>query len=71
MSREPNIPKVIELLQFNKTDFKTIYFFYKTYVQDLAANEAESIYKILVKEGGHVYVCGDVTMAEHVYQTLR
>ncbi|XP_037052326.1 nitric oxide synthase isoform X2 [Bradysia coprophila] len=43
----------------------------KTYVQDLAANEADSIYRILIKEGGHVYVCGDVTMAEHVYQTLR
>lgn len=47
------------------------FFFLKTYVQDLAATEADSIYNILVKQEGHVYVCGDVTMAEHVYLTLR
>lgn len=29
------------------------------------------MYKLLVEEKAHVYVCGDVTMAEHVYQTLR
>uniref|UniRef100_A0A1B0CIF3 nitric-oxide synthase (NADPH) n=1 Tax=Lutzomyia longipalpis TaxID=7200 RepID=A0A1B0CIF3_LUTLO len=43
----------------------------KTYVQDIALKEADSIYQLLVVEQGHVYVCGDVTMAEHVYQTLR
>jgi nitric-oxide synthase len=43
----------------------------KTYVQDLALNEAAEIYRILVLEKGHFYVCGDCTMAEHVYQTLR
>ncbi|GAB0095507.1 Nitric oxide synthase [Sergentomyia squamirostris] len=43
----------------------------KTYVQDIALKEADSIYQLLVVEHGHVYVCGDVTMAEHVYQTLR
>lgn len=29
------------------------------------------MYKILVVEKGHFYVCGDCTMAEHVYQTLK
>lgn len=26
---------------------------------------------MLVYEGGHFYVCGDCTMAEDVYQTLK
>lgn len=33
--------------------------------------EAEAIYKLIVEEQGHIYVCGDVTMAEHVYITIR
>ena len=43
----------------------------KTYVQDLALKEADSIFELIVNENGHVFVCGDVTMAEHVNQTLR
>ncbi|CAH1134822.1 unnamed protein product [Ceutorhynchus assimilis] len=43
----------------------------KTYVQDLALTEAAEIYKLLVIQEGHFYVCGDCTMAEHVYQTLK
>lgn len=43
----------------------------KTYVQNLALEEAAEIYKFLVLEKGHFYVCGDCTMAEHVYQTLK
>uniref|UniRef100_A0A4Y0BMI3 Nitric oxide synthase n=1 Tax=Anopheles funestus TaxID=62324 RepID=A0A4Y0BMI3_ANOFN len=43
----------------------------KTYVQDLALKEAESISELILQEKAHIYVCGDVTMAEHVYQTLR
>lgn len=34
-------------------------------------SESSSVYRKLVVEGGHFYVCGDCTMAEHVYQTLR
>lgn len=44
---------------------------FQTYVQDIAAQEAESIYHILARQEGHVYVCGDVTMAENVYTTIR
>uniref|UniRef100_A0A1A9WAM1 nitric-oxide synthase (NADPH) n=1 Tax=Glossina brevipalpis TaxID=37001 RepID=A0A1A9WAM1_9MUSC len=33
--------------------------------------EFDSLYNLIVEERGHVYVCGDVTMAEHVYQTIR
>ncbi|XP_071050182.1 nitric oxide synthase, salivary gland isoform X2 [Onthophagus taurus] len=43
----------------------------KTYVQNLAMQEGSELYKLLVLERGHFYVCGDCTMAEHVYQTLR
>ncbi|KAI5719913.1 hypothetical protein M8J76_016573 [Diaphorina citri] len=43
----------------------------KTYVQDLMKKEASMLYRELIKEGGHFYVCGDCTMAEHVYQTLK
>ncbi|XP_003698873.1 nitric oxide synthase, salivary gland [Apis florea] len=45
--------------------------FKKTYVQDLIQAEASQIYDMLVYEGGHFYVCGDCTMAEDVYQTLK
>ncbi|KAH8376618.1 hypothetical protein KR093_000413 [Drosophila rubida] len=43
----------------------------KTYVQDLIEQEFDSLYNLIVLQRGHVYVCGDVTMAEHVYQTIR
>ncbi|KAF5278426.1 hypothetical protein FQA39_LY05915 [Lamprigera yunnana] len=43
----------------------------KTYVQNLALKESSEVYKLIVLEQGHFYVCGDCTMAEHVYQTLR
>ncbi|KAG8222258.1 hypothetical protein J437_LFUL001456 [Ladona fulva] len=43
----------------------------KTYVQDMIQREASAVYRQLVDEGGHFYVCGDCTMAEHVYQTLK
>lgn len=43
----------------------------KTYVQDLLLDAAEDVYQMIVKEQGFVFVCGDVTMAENVYETLR
>lgn len=33
--------------------------------------QSEDIYRILVHDKGHFYVCGDCTMAEDVYQTLK
>ncbi|XP_012063514.1 PREDICTED: nitric oxide synthase-like [Atta cephalotes] len=44
---------------------------FETYVQDLIQSEAPQIYKMVVYERGHFYVCGDCTMAEDVYQTLK
>lgn len=43
----------------------------KTYVQDLLLEAAKDVYRMMVEEQGFVYVCGDVTMAENVYETLR
>nr|CAI5859008.1 unnamed protein product [Callosobruchus analis] len=43
----------------------------KTYVQDLASKEGAEIYRLIVMEKGHFYVCGDCTMADNVYQTLK
>ncbi|XP_046390490.1 nitric oxide synthase-like protein isoform X2 [Ischnura elegans] len=43
----------------------------KTYVQEMIHRESSAVYRQLVDEGGHFYVCGDCTMAEHVYQTLK
>ncbi|XP_059483538.1 nitric oxide synthase-like protein isoform X3 [Neocloeon triangulifer] len=43
----------------------------KTYVQDLIRTESAAIYKQIVVQKGHFYVCGDCTMAEHVYRTLK
>lgn len=40
-------------------------------MQDLALKESDSIFDLIWNEKAHIYVCGDVTMAEHVYQTLR
>lgn len=43
----------------------------QTYVQDLVAENGDEVYNHIVREEGHVYVCGDVTMAEDVLQTLK
>lgn len=43
----------------------------QTYVQDLIEKEANSLYQLIMNEDAHIYICGDVTMAEHVYQTIR
>lgn len=43
----------------------------KTYVQDLLLDATQDIYEMIVQQQGFVYVCGDVTMAENVYETLR
>jgi len=43
----------------------------KTYVQDLMRKDAETIYRQMILENGHLYVCGDCKMAEDVCQTLK
>lgn len=54
--------------------FKYIYNyinFFQTYVQDWIQKESLQIFNALVYNNGHFYVCGDCTMAEDVFQTLK
>lgn len=42
------------------------------YVQDVLREQlSETVYKCLREEGGHIYVCGDVTMAGDVLKTVQ
>lgn len=44
----------------------------QTYVQDvLRAQLAAEVHQVLCQRGGHMYVCGDVTMATEVLQTVQ
>ncbi|GIY63295.1 nitric oxide synthase, salivary gland [Caerostris darwini] len=43
----------------------------KRYVQHILREISDKVYKEVVQERGHFYVCGDVSMAEDVNQTLR
>lgn len=46
-------------------------FLLQKYVQDLLEDQGDHISRMLVKEGGHFYVCGDCKMAEEVQHTLK
>ena len=45
--------------------------YFQTYVQNILSQNASDVYRIIVKEGGHFYVCGDVKMASDVTTTLE
>uniref|UniRef100_A0A8B9JGX1 Nitric oxide synthase n=1 Tax=Astyanax mexicanus TaxID=7994 RepID=A0A8B9JGX1_ASTMX len=63
----------------NKEVFKELYTAYsrepgrpKKYVQDVLREQlSETVYRCLREEGGHIYVCGDVTMAGDVLKTVQ
>ncbi|KAI4820969.1 hypothetical protein KUCAC02_028924 [Chaenocephalus aceratus] len=63
----------------NKQAFKELYTAYsrepgkpKKYVQDVLREQlSETVYQCLREEGGHIYVCGDVTMAGDVLKTIQ
>lgn len=42
----------------------------KMYVQHKLLEDADAIYKLIMHDGAHVYVCGDVAMASGVYKAL-
>ena len=50
--------------------FYKMYICNQTYVQDLLKTKSADVYKKLIKEKGHLYVCGDVTMAADVIETV-
>lgn len=42
------------------------------YVQDVLQEQlAETVYRALKEQGGHIYVCGDVTMAADVLKAIQ
>ncbi|XP_063410256.1 nitric oxide synthase, inducible-like [Mytilus trossulus] len=43
----------------------------KTYVQDLIQRNATDVFRLVVKENGHFYICGSIQMASDVKQMLR
>ncbi|XP_064460172.1 nitric oxide synthase-like protein isoform X2 [Ornithodoros turicata] len=43
----------------------------KFYVQDRLNERAQELHKLLMKDGGHLYVCGDVIMADGVNKAVR
>ncbi|XP_052024511.1 nitric oxide synthase, brain [Apodemus sylvaticus] len=63
----------------NKGVFRELYTAYsrepdrpKKYVQDVLQEQlAESVYRALKEQGGHIYVCGDVTMAADVLKAIQ
>nr|XP_056715766.1 nitric oxide synthase, brain [Euleptes europaea] len=78
-SKIDHIYKEETLLAQNKGVFKELYTAYsrepdipKKYVQDILQEQlAEYVYIALKEEGGHIYVCGDVTMAGDVLKTIQ
>uniref|UniRef100_A0A7N5JVX4 Nitric oxide synthase n=1 Tax=Ailuropoda melanoleuca TaxID=9646 RepID=A0A7N5JVX4_AILME len=63
----------------NKGVFRELYTAYsrepdkpKKYVQDVLQEQlAEPVYRALKEQGGHIYVCGDVTMAADVLKAIQ
>lgn len=41
------------------------------YVQDNMRNASRNVFQTLMQQNGHIYVCGDVSMAEDVNKTLK
>ncbi|KAM7144961.1 nitric oxide synthase 1 isoform 2-T2 [Macrochelys suwanniensis] len=78
-SKIDHIYKEETLLARNKGIFKELYTAYsrepdkpKKYVQDVLREQlAQSVYTALKEQGGHVYVCGDVTMAGDVFKAIQ
>ncbi|XP_067861791.1 nitric oxide synthase, brain [Heptranchias perlo] len=63
----------------NKGVFQELYTAYsrepakpKKYVQDILREQlSDQIFNLLQEQGGHIYVCGDVTMAGDVLKTIQ
>jgi sulfite reductase alpha subunit-like flavoprotein len=43
----------------------------QTYVQDLLVNRGQEVFNDIVIRKGHLYVCGDVSMAADIRKTLE
>ncbi|XP_045152640.1 nitric oxide synthase, brain [Echinops telfairi] len=78
-SKIDHIYKEETLQAKNKGVFRELYTAYsreperpKKYVQDILREQlAEPVYRALKEQGGHLYVCGDVTMAADVLKAIQ
>ncbi|XP_044541379.1 nitric oxide synthase, brain [Gracilinanus agilis] len=78
-SKIDHIYKEETLQAKNKGVFRELYTAYsrepdkpKKYVQDALQEQlAETVYRALKEKGGHIYVCGDVTMAADVLKAIQ
>lgn len=78
-SQIDHIYKEETIMAKNQGAFKELYTAYsrepgrpKKYVQDVLREQlSEAVYRSLREEGGHIYVCGDVTMAGDVLKTVQ
>ncbi|XP_061459466.1 nitric oxide synthase 1 isoform X2 [Rhineura floridana] len=78
-SKIDHIYKEETLLAKSNSVFKELFTAYsrepdkpKKYVQDILKEQlAGTVYKALKEQGGHIYVCGDVTMAGDVLKTIQ
>ncbi|NWH59522.1 NOS1 protein, partial [Geococcyx californianus] len=78
-SRIDHIYKEETLLAKTQGVFRELYTAYsrepdkpKKYVQDVLQEQlAQTVFKALKEQGGHIYVCGDVTMAGDVLKTIQ
>ncbi|XP_069475308.1 nitric oxide synthase 1 [Ambystoma mexicanum] len=78
-SKIDHIYKEEAILAKNKGVFKELYTAYsrepdkpKKYVQDVLREQlSEVVYKAVKDQGGHIYVCGDVTMAGDVLKSIQ
>ena len=48
-----------------------LFFLSQMYVQDLLQEHGKEVANKVLKQAGHFYVCGDVTMAQGVGDTLE
>lgn len=75
LSRETGLEKVpfasIECSFILLSTKLTIDHYHQTYVQDVLLRECTQIYQLIKHENAHVYVCGDVRMAEDVQETFK
>jgi len=77
LSREPDIPKRFEMWSQSNDGTKT--FISKShlpnekgiYVQDILRTNGFEAFRQIVEEDGHIYVCGDVSMASQVNTALE
>ena len=50
---------------------KVYTFIIQTYVQDLLRKKGQDVYKKIVTENGHIYICGNIEMAADVKTAIQ